>query len=244
LKKILIGLALALALTLGLAACGGGSGKSDEGQIRDIIALGNKKDTAICDRLTDKWMKDVVGGDKSDCEKQVKQSPKNAIKTKTISVNGNKATVTAEIQDDPGEIFLVKDGGDWKLDDIQQDGSPSSGGSSSTETSTSGDRLRIKGTYDAFVAAANDEDETVFCGLMSDRYAAELIGQRGGSFPVAECVNRYKSFDFSRLQRAVRRVKPVEITVTGDTAQLKLSDGERVLFEKQKGRWVIDDIRT
>jgi hypothetical protein len=116
----MIVLALMLTVPFGLAACGGDDGKSDEDQVRDVIALGNNKDPDFCDNLTDKWIKNVVGGDKSDCEKQVKQSPKDAVDIKEVSLDGDKATVTAEIQGDPGKLYLVKEDDEWKLDDIKQ----------------------------------------------------------------------------------------------------------------------------
>jgi hypothetical protein len=124
LKKLVIVLVLAVSPS-GLAACGGGgNGKdqqvSDEAQIRAIVDLGNSKDPRICEKLTDKWMQNVVAGDREDCEQQVEQSPKDAIKVEEISVESGKATVTGQIQGDPGQLFLVKEGNEWKLDDIQQ----------------------------------------------------------------------------------------------------------------------------
>ena len=120
-KKPVLTLALALAVPLGLTACGGDdNGGSDEDQVRDVIELVNNQDESACDKLTDKYMKDVIGGDRDDCEKQVKNTPKNAVKIKTVKINGDKATVTGDIQGGTGEIFLVKDGGDWKLDDVKR----------------------------------------------------------------------------------------------------------------------------
>jgi hypothetical protein len=118
-KKPVFALALMLAVPFGLTACGGDD-KSDEEQVRDVISLANSQDEEVCDKLTDKYMKDVIGGDKSDCEKQVKQTPKDAVDIQRVTVRGDKATVTAKVQGDSGEIFLVKDGGDWKLDDIRR----------------------------------------------------------------------------------------------------------------------------
>jgi hypothetical protein len=123
LKKLVITLTLTF-VPFGLAACGGNENGedrvNDEAQIRAVIDLGNSKNPEVCDRLTDKWMKNVVGGDNADCEQQVKQSPKDAVEIEEISVEGGKATVTAQIQGDPGQLLLVKDNGEWKLDDIRQ----------------------------------------------------------------------------------------------------------------------------
>ena len=118
-KKPVLALALVFAVPFGLTACGGDD-KSDEDQVRDVIELVNNQDEEACDKLTDKYLKDVIGGDKDDCEKQVKNTPKNAVKIEKVSVNGDRATVTGDIQGGSGEISLRKDGGDWKLDDVER----------------------------------------------------------------------------------------------------------------------------
>jgi hypothetical protein len=74
---------------------------------------------SVCDRLTDKWMATVVGGDRATCEQQVTQSPANAIQVEAISINGDGATVTAQVGGNAAQLSLVKQGGEWKLDDIQ-----------------------------------------------------------------------------------------------------------------------------
>lgn len=123
-KNLALALTLLCTATPGLAACGGGdspgTSTGDEDQIRDVIALGNNRDTAVCDRLTDRWMKDVVGGDRADCEQQVRQSPEDAVEIEEVSVDGDRATVTARIEGDAGRLLLAKQGGEWQLDDVQQ----------------------------------------------------------------------------------------------------------------------------
>jgi hypothetical protein len=111
---------LVLAVGFGLVACGGDDEKSDEDQIRDVIALGNNQDPKVCDKVTDKWLRDVTGGDKADCEKQVKEDPENDIEIDKISVQGDRATVNVSLGRDTGKIFFVKEDDEWKLDDIQQ----------------------------------------------------------------------------------------------------------------------------
>lgn len=229
--------AVALAALPGLAACGGGGG-GDEDKVRDLVSLGNKHDPAVCDKVTDRWLKQVTGGSRADCKKQVK-GDKSTVKVEKVSVKGDRATVSISSGRNRGQILAVKDGGEWKLDDVKQ--TPSSS-SSSGSSSASGEEVKVRGTYLAFVQAANKEDETVFCGLMSDRYAARLIGKSGSRFPVAECLDAYKRFDFSRLQRALKKVRVTGVSVTGGSAQVKLSDSESVVMKKQKGRWVIDNI--
>jgi hypothetical protein len=119
-------IALVVALTItsfGLAACGGngGGGQSDDGaQIRALIDLGNARNPAVCDHVTDRWMQAVIGGDKAACEQQVAASPANAIQVEAISVSGDAATVTALVAGNAAQLSLVKQDGEWKLDGIQR----------------------------------------------------------------------------------------------------------------------------
>jgi hypothetical protein len=107
---------------IAFAACGGddNGGASDEEQIRDVVALGNELDPEICDKLTDRWLENVTGGDASDCEEQLKDTEKDSIQIEDVSVEGDEATATATIQGQPGRLLLVKEDGEWKLDDIQE----------------------------------------------------------------------------------------------------------------------------
>lgn len=118
-KKPVLALAVMLAVPFGASACGGDD-KSDEEQIRDVIELVNAKKKEACDNLSDKYLRDVIGGDKDDCEKQVGETPRNAVKIKNVKVDGDRATVSGDIQGGSGRIFLVKEGDDWKLDDVKR----------------------------------------------------------------------------------------------------------------------------
>jgi hypothetical protein len=120
-KKLLVVLTLLLALPAVLVACGD-DGDSDEDQVRAVIELGNNKDPAICEKLTDNWIKNVVGGDKNDCEQQVRQSKEDAVDIQKVDVNGNKATVSVKIEGESGRLLLVKENDEWKLDDVKQGG--------------------------------------------------------------------------------------------------------------------------
>jgi hypothetical protein len=111
--------ALVAVLLLGLpalAACGGGS---DEDKVRDVIALGNDKDPKVCQKVTDKWLKNVTGGDKKECERQVRRTGNAKLKVRKVTVKGDRATVDASIRGTVGQVLLIKDGGDWKLDDVR-----------------------------------------------------------------------------------------------------------------------------
>ena len=230
--------AVALVAAVPLAACG----KSDEDEIRDLIELGNKQDPKVCDKVTDKWLREVTEGDKAECERDVKED-EDRFDVKKVSVDGDKATVDGT--DDEGDslqIFLVKEDGEWKLDGGRQTGAGSSGGGGGGGGDTA-DETQIRGTYQAFVDATKKENGAVFCGLISERYAAELL-DRSGRFPRAECLQRSRAFNYGPLARALSRVRPGDVTVSGDSATLRLSDGETVEFTKEKDRWVIDDIES
>lgn len=108
---------------LGVLACGGsanGGAGGDEAQIRALIDLGNSKNPAVCDRMTDRAMATLIGGDRATCEQQVSQSPADSIQVQAIAVNGDTATVTAALAGQPAQVTLVKQGGEWKLDDVQR----------------------------------------------------------------------------------------------------------------------------
>ncbi|MFN2617542.1 MAG: hypothetical protein ABR581_10525 [Thermoleophilaceae bacterium] len=112
-------IAVSLVLLPVLAGCGGAS---DESKIRDVIALGNKHDPKVCERVTDKWLKSVTGGGKEDCQRLVKQTGTAKFKVRKVTVKGDRATVDGSIRDKTGQLLLVKDGGDWKLDDARPGG--------------------------------------------------------------------------------------------------------------------------
>ena len=122
LKKLVIALGLVLAV-FGAPACGGnatGEGGGDEARIRALIDLGNSKNAAVCDRMTDRAMANLIGGDRATCAQRVNQSPADSIQVQAISVNGDTATVTAELAGEPAQVTLVKQGGEWKFDYVQR----------------------------------------------------------------------------------------------------------------------------
>ena len=106
---------------LGLVACGsGGSGGSDEDQIRTVVNHLADSDEAVCGELTDSLLKKEFK-DKADCEKQAKASKEtNSFEIKSVKVNGDKAAVAVTSKTDKGTISVVKQGGDWKIDDIKK----------------------------------------------------------------------------------------------------------------------------
>jgi hypothetical protein len=117
----LLALALvALTASLGLAACGGGG--NDESQVRTVVQHLRDSDEAVCGELQDAYLKKLFKS-KATCEKQAKASKaKNSFDIKAVKVEGNKATVGVQAKKDKGTILLVKDGGDWKINNITAGG--------------------------------------------------------------------------------------------------------------------------
>jgi hypothetical protein len=138
--------AIALLAALGLVACGGGSGSSDEDQIRSVAdraLTGN--DPASCDELlTAHFVQTFYGGSIEQCKKNAEETSTNpdSVDVTNISVNGDKASADIKLVGGPGDgqvlsgIF-AKQGSQWKFDSV----STSSGSDTSTGTtpSTTGD---------------------------------------------------------------------------------------------------------
>jgi len=107
---------VALAASIGVAACGGGG---DEGKVRTVVEHLRDSDEAVCGELTDAYLKQLFK-DKSNCEKAAKSSKeKNSFDIKSVKVTGDKATVGIESKKRKGTVLLVKDGGDWKINQIK-----------------------------------------------------------------------------------------------------------------------------
>ena len=122
------GLAACVAL-LALAACGGGSDKEDaEKTVRDIVDASRDKDAdKFCGLATERLLEQLTGakGDKAEeaCKKLVDSRRVTDFKVSKIiktEVDGDKATVTAELQSGAGQkrpqVFpLRKEDGEFKL---------------------------------------------------------------------------------------------------------------------------------
>lgn len=114
---------------LSFAACGGGSG-GDEGEIEDAIETSaTSTDPADCKKLnTQEFMEQTTqeSGEAAveDCEEQAKEEEgAESAKVSAVEVDGSDAT--AEVALSGGhldgqtlEVALVKDGDQWKLDEV------------------------------------------------------------------------------------------------------------------------------
>jgi copper chaperone CopZ len=130
--RILVPLALPALAALTLAACGGGGGSSDEGQITETIEkVTTTSDPGNCTKLETLSFVEQNGEQKGKaavraCEEEAEAGKEQAksVKVSNVDVNGEKAT--AEVEFEGGsldsqslEVALVKEGDDWKLDQIE-----------------------------------------------------------------------------------------------------------------------------
>lgn len=189
------GLALCTA-ALALAGCGGddgggGGGGSDEDAVRQAVTELTTNDPAACDNVTDGFLK-KLDSTKAECREAADgEAPDPKPEIDEVSVEEDTAEVIV-LDEDRSTVALVKEGGDWLIDDIeveegagkQSGASDASGGSSeSGDSSGSGGddeaEIAARGTADAFLKAIRDEDKNVFCGILSERYAHGAAQREG-----------------------------------------------------------------
>lgn len=123
--------ALLLAFALGLAACGGG-GESDEDKITTTIEnAATSTDPAVCDETQTLAFMEQTSGESSgkeaekECEEEAKsgEGQPDSVSVTKVKVDGENASANAAFN---GGIFdaqtlelaLVKEDGDWKLDEL------------------------------------------------------------------------------------------------------------------------------
>jgi hypothetical protein len=136
-KRSLLFLSLVLIAALALAACGGGgsstSSGDEEGAIAEAIEQSaTSNDPSKCTELqTEKFNEQEKGtsGDEATeiCEEETEgnESPAKSVDVSKVKVKGEKATAEAAIggsalNGQTVEIELVKEDGDWKLNQFLQ----------------------------------------------------------------------------------------------------------------------------
>jgi hypothetical protein len=130
-KRYLLVPCLLILSAVALSACGGGGGSSDEGKIEEAIeTAATTSDPTNCTQLQtpkfDEQNSPTEGGNAvKACEEEAEQGEEVAesVEVSNVSVNGEKATAEATFSGSgfdgqAVEINLVKDGGNWKLDQI------------------------------------------------------------------------------------------------------------------------------
>jgi hypothetical protein len=137
----LLWLVACLALALPVGACGGGGG-SDEDDVKDAVngvygALADEDEEQVCDSLSKQGKEQVTesggrAGKRVTCESILRlgfvvtgDTFKDArdAKVTDVQVDGDQATATVEYKRKTGDVSLVKEDGEWKLDDLDTAGS-------------------------------------------------------------------------------------------------------------------------
>jgi hypothetical protein len=119
---------LLLALALGISACGGG-GSSDESQIEEAVEKSASSDPAACTKFQTKNFVEQTSQESGkaaikECEEEAEngEAPESA-SVSNVEVNGSNATAEAALtgsvfDGQTVEIGLVKEGGQWKLNEV------------------------------------------------------------------------------------------------------------------------------
>lgn len=234
-RKLALPALLLIALAAVLGACGPG-GESDEDKVRDVVEKVASNDPEVCKDLTERFLSTEFDGDEGKCEKQAREAEdEQNLEVQEVNIDGDKATVEATADGDKGTATLVKEDGDWKLDELEREGQGAAGRRSPDETAA-------QGAVDAFLIAVRGQDPNVFCGLLTERFARSLFDTR--RFGVAECVERLaKNFNWSRLQRRFRGAKVRSVETSGSGASVTLDNGIRFALRKRGGRWQINTVQ-
>ncbi len=95
-----------------LSACGG-SGNSDEDQIRSIVDDGAKNPATICDHLAAKPLETIGGAE--GCKKLAENQKSTEASVESVSVNGDTATAKVKSDGKTGDTKFTKVDGDWKI---------------------------------------------------------------------------------------------------------------------------------
>lgn len=110
----LAGLALLIALPAAWLSLSGGT--SDTQAITTLLTRGASRPATLCDHLSG-GMLDAIGGHGSCVAASPERAPAGTVKD--VRINGDKATAVV-IKDAARErVRLVREDGDWKVDDVR-----------------------------------------------------------------------------------------------------------------------------
>jgi hypothetical protein len=243
-------LAALLCVAMVVSACQVGPFGSDPNQdvkeLVDALWSGNK---AVCDRMTDGFEAQFYGS-VGDCENEIKS---HAATNQDISLDSDKkkATVTQDVGTLKVTLTAVDVDGTWKLESAKDDSAttattPTAPPATTTPTTPSAPstgssaEVEAEGATQAFVDAVREKDQTVLCGILSEKLARELTESKSSN-PIADCLDA--KVNFRKLKRLLAS-DPTTTTVTGTRAESKLGNGVTVKLRKVDGRWVVDDLHS
>ena len=239
--------ALALALTAALlvGACGGDDEeqkKKDQAAaaaaaknrklVKQVTAEFAEAGDDACETITDKFMERQFEGEESRCVTiyQAEDDDQPKVKVGRVTVSGPRGTAEATIGGEEGTAKLVKSAGTWKVDRYTPD------------KSNQKELPELRGTADAFLGAVRESNGTVFCGLLSEEFAQELLKVSEGG--VGKCAIGASKINFGSLQSKLRGVSVTRTEANGELRRGRtvLSNGTVLLMRKPEDRWVINNI--
>jgi hypothetical protein len=138
-KRVIVMLAAGLLATFGLAACGdddgdnGGSSSADEDQITQAVqAVATSGDPSACTQYQTAAFTQQVNGEPGQsaaeavksCQQGAADTVGDSVDVSEVEVDGDKATAQAAVNGGTFggqtlDIALVKEGGQWKLDEFR-----------------------------------------------------------------------------------------------------------------------------
>jgi hypothetical protein len=127
-RAALVSLVLVLCLAPSLAGCGGGG---DEGKVKSVVnqlyaGFAERDANKVCNSLT-KGRQKVVAGKARNCAQAmgialglVGSALKDAKQAKVtkVQLNGAKARATVSFKGKSSDLGVAKEGGDWKISDL------------------------------------------------------------------------------------------------------------------------------
>lgn len=228
-------LVMALSCLSGLTACG----ESDDDQVRSVIDLVERSDPARCDLMTKRFLARYYRGRVKEC---VSDTETTAWGMGEVSIDGHKATVDATYAKLPVKLTLVKQDDQWKVDTFE-------GLEEGAEEEPSAPRATIRKGLDpgetvkAYYQAIEDADAAALCGLVTERYATRLNGERRPD-PISACVSELQNEDWAETKKSAAGVTIESISKIRSRAFVHLSNRKTASLEKgSDGRWLVSDIR-
>lgn len=243
----LLGLLAVAGVVLAIVLLGGGSSDS-EGDDDVRAALSSFIEDPSCNDVTDSAVERVFGGDGA-CSGALPDGVDEGDYTiSSISVDGDQADAEVDSDEDvDGDWELEQDGGDWKIDSVpaalaqtatDTGATPTPAPEPTTTEEEDPRRIEAIATLEALIQAVKDDDEKVFCGLLSPRQAQKLVGGAGGDAAIARCVEIAARVDLSK--NVPSEISITGVRVSGNQASVRLTTGERFTLVRRRGRFVID----
>ena len=238
-------LALALSAALLVGACGGddeeqkkkdkaaaAAAAKDRKLVKQVTTEFAEAGDDACETITASFMKRQFEGEDSRCVTiyQAEEDDRPKVTVGRVAVTGRSATAEAEIGGEEGSAKLVKSGDAWKVDRYTPD------------KANQKEFPELRGTADAFLGAVREGNGTVFCGLLSEEFAQELLKVDEGG--VGKCAIGASKINFSSLQAKTRGLTVQRTESNGELRRGRavLSNGTILLMRKPEDRWVINNI--